>query len=96
MQSKVNYLLFYKGHGPTYVALLVYVDGIVIIGSLLHNITLVKDLLSVEFKLQDSGDLKHFMDLEIARSAKGIIFSQRKYAPDLIQDIGMLAAKPTH
>ena len=92
-QSKADYSLFHRGHGATYVALLVYVDDIVLTGASLSEITAVKEILSAQFKLKDLGNLKHFLGLEVARSTKGILISQRKYTLDLLQDTGMLAAK---
>ena len=44
----------------------------------------------------DLGDLKHFLGLEIARSTKGILVSQRKYTLDLLQETDVFAAKPTY
>lgn len=75
-------------------ALLVYVDDIVITGSSLDVINKLKESLSTQFRLKDLGTLKHFLGLEIARSPGGIVVSQRQYVLDLLQDAGMLASKP--
>lgn len=58
MQSKSDYSLFYKGFGSTYIALLVYVDDIVLTGASLDEINNVKTRLTNEFKLKDLGNLK--------------------------------------
>ncbi|KAL9811657.1 putative RNA-directed DNA polymerase [Arabidopsis thaliana] len=47
------------------------------------------------FKLRDLGELKYFLGLEIVRSDKGIHISQRKYALDLLDEIGQLGCKPS-
>lgn len=94
VQSKSDYSLFYKGSGDSYVALLVYVDDIIITGSNEKGITDLKQLLSNEFKLKDLGNLGYFLGLEIAKSTEGIFVSQRNYTLQLIEDVGLLGAKP--
>ena len=79
-QSKADYSLFYKGNGSSYVALLVYVDDIVITGASIEGINDLKQNLSQEFKLKDLGNLKMFLGIEVARSKTGISICQRKYA----------------
>ncbi|RVW56555.1 Retrovirus-related Pol polyprotein from transposon RE1 [Vitis vinifera] len=48
----------------------------------------------IEFKIKDLGNLKYFLGMEIARSKKGIVVSQRKYVLDLLNETGMLGCKP--
>nr|XP_016450036.1 PREDICTED: uncharacterized mitochondrial protein AtMg00810-like [Nicotiana tabacum] len=46
------------------------------------------------FKKKDLGDLKYFLGIEFARSKEGINMHQRKYALELISEVGLTAAKP--
>ena len=39
--------------------------------------------------------MKYFLDLEIARSSTGIMFSQQQYTLQLLEDMSFLASKPT-
>ncbi|XP_068498274.1 uncharacterized mitochondrial protein AtMg00810-like [Phaseolus vulgaris] len=74
--------------------LLVYVDDIILAGKSISDIEQVTRHLDKVFKVKDLGDLKFFLGLEIARSNKGIHVSQRKYALNIIYEVGLLAAKP--
>ena len=38
--------------------------------------------------------MKYFLGLDIAHSSSGIVFSQRHYTLQLLEDTGFLAAKP--
>ncbi|XP_060210330.1 uncharacterized mitochondrial protein AtMg00810-like [Lycium barbarum] len=44
--------------------------------------------------MKDLGELKYFLGIEFARSEKGILMHQSKYALDLISESGLSAAKP--
>jgi hypothetical protein len=90
IQSKADYTLFTWTQGSSFIALLVYVDDIVIAS----NDSVAVSQLIVKFKLKDLGPLKYFLGLEIARNKDGISLSQRKYALEILEDTGLLASKP--
>ncbi|XP_016648225.1 PREDICTED: uncharacterized mitochondrial protein AtMg00810-like [Prunus mume] len=50
--------------------------------------------LASEFKMKSLGDLKYFLEIEVARSKHGIFISERKYVLDLLVETGMLDYKP--
>lgn len=94
IQFQSDYTLFIKGSGQSFLALLVYVDDIIVAGPSLPLIRDFKVDLQSKFKLKDLGELKYFLGLEIARSTKGICLSQRNYTLHLLDDAGLLACKP--
>jgi len=61
----------------------------------MHEINIVKNSLNVTFKIKDLGKLKYFLGLEIAQTCEGIHLCQKKYALKILDDAGMLGAKPT-
>ena len=67
-QSKADYSLFTKKTPGSFIALLVYVDDILIASDNPKSVAELKILLDQQFKLKDLGDLKFFLGLEIARS----------------------------
>ncbi|CAM8880391.1 unnamed protein product [Rhodiola kirilowii] len=76
-------------------ALLVYVDDVIITGTSSAMIQTVKDFIHDLFKIKDLGHLKYFLGFEAARSDEGLFLNQRKYALDLIYEAGLLACKPS-
>ena len=94
LQSKVDYTLFTKQTGASFMELLVYVDDILIVNNDPQDVVDLKVVLDKQFKLKDLGNLKYFLGLEVARSEKGISLCQRKYALEVINDVGMLGCKP--
>jgi hypothetical protein len=86
--------VFYKHQGSCITILAFYVDDIVITGDDVKEIKKLKERLSRAFEVKDLGPLRYFLGIEIARSSKGIILSQRKYVLDLLSETGMLGCRP--
>ncbi|KAL0437101.1 UNVERIFIED_CONTAM: Retrovirus-related Pol polyprotein from transposon RE1 [Sesamum radiatum] len=74
-------------------ALMVYVDDILVTGPCLEDIDTVKDYLHNLFTIKDMGDARYFLGLEIARSSTGIYVAQTKYVLDIVSDAGLSRAK---
>ncbi|KAL2228848.1 UNVERIFIED_CONTAM: Retrovirus-related Pol polyprotein from transposon RE2 [Sesamum indicum] len=92
IQSVHDHCLFVKPSSSGLMALLVYVDDILIIRPSIADITQVKYLHQL-IHYQDLGDARYFLGLEIARSASGLYIAQTKYILDIVNDTGLLQAK---
>ena len=46
------------------------------------------------FTIKDLGELRYFLSIEISRSPTNITLQQRKYATDILLDMGLTACKP--
>ncbi|XP_042950416.1 uncharacterized mitochondrial protein AtMg00810-like [Carya illinoinensis] len=95
IQSRADYSLFTKKAGQSFVALLVYVDDIVVTSNDAQSIINLKNFLDAIFKIKDLGSLKYFLDLEVARNSNGIQVCQCKYALDILHDSCLLGCKPS-
>jgi hypothetical protein len=94
-QSQSNHTLFLKhSNEGKIIALIVYVDDIVVTGNDTVEMGKLKTYLAKEFEIKDFGNLRYFLGIEVARSKEGIFVSQRKYVLDLLVETGMLACKP--
>jgi hypothetical protein len=93
VQSKANYTLFTRSLPDSFIAILVYVDDIVVASDNSAVVSIFIHMLNDRFQLKDLGQLKYFLGLEIARSELGISVCQRKYALDILETTGLLASK---
>ncbi|RVW87743.1 Retrovirus-related Pol polyprotein from transposon RE1 [Vitis vinifera] len=83
-----------KSHVGKMAILIVYVDDIILSGNDMEELQNLKKYLSEEFEVKNLGNLKYFLGMEVTRSRKGIVVSQRKYILDLLKETGMLGCKP--
>jgi hypothetical protein len=65
------------------------VDGIIITGDDEAEIFRLKRCLSKAFEVKDLGQVKYFLGIEVARSARGIVLTPRKYVLDLLNETWM-------
>ncbi|GKG02664.1 ribonuclease H-like domain-containing protein, partial [Tanacetum coccineum] len=93
-QSKFDYSLYTKHRSGMFIALLMYVDDIVIIGSDVDGINEFKLFLSTKLLIKDLGSLKYFLGIEVIDNDLGLCMTQRKYCIELLHEYGLLAARP--
>lgn len=94
-ESYNDHTLFIKNSAGTYIAVLVYVDDIIIASNDDTAVDKLKSDLRSFFKLRDLGPMKYFLGLEIARSKQGITICQRKYILELLEETGKMACRPS-
>ncbi|KAK1414173.1 hypothetical protein QVD17_29914 [Tagetes erecta] len=93
-QSKADHSLFLFRTNEIFLAALIYVDDVIIVGNNATKIDETKAFLNNKFSIKDLGDLKYFLGIEVARTRDGLVLSQRKYALDILENSGMLGCRP--
>lgn len=93
-QSISDYSLFNKHTNISFIAVLVYVDDLLICESDTTQIADLKDMFSQSFHMKDLGQLKYFLGLELDKTTAGFFLSQHKYIKDLLSEFGLLAQYP--
>ncbi|KAL0744686.1 hypothetical protein Bca101_100787 [Brassica carinata] len=92
-KSELDHTLFTFTTPSGMIALLVYVDDIIITGSDKEGIIATKEFLKSMFEIKDLGEMKYFLGIEICRSKEGLFMSQRKYTLDLLKGAGAYGGK---
>ncbi|GJW59851.1 uncharacterized mitochondrial protein-like protein [Tanacetum coccineum] len=92
--SYANTSLFTFTKGTQYIALLIYVDDILLSENDKSLIQAIKQQLDQQFNIKDLGSLHYYLGIEIIQNSKGLVMSQRKYALDLLQCADALNLKP--
>lgn len=93
-QSKNDYSLFTKSEESSFIAALVYVDGILLTGDSLQLIEGTKAALHYKFTVKDLGIAKYFLAIELHTVAHSILLNQRKYIADIFHYTSLNHAVP--
>jgi hypothetical protein len=89
-----NNTLFTKQASTGLIVIPFYVDDLVLGETDDDEIQKISALLDAKFSNKDLGSLKYLLGFEVARTQAGISLCQRNNTLDLIQDAGLLGAKP--
>ncbi|WZY99772.1 hypothetical protein YC2023_072101 [Brassica napus] len=92
-KSELDHTLFTLTTPSGMIALLVYVDDIIITGSDKEGIIATKEFLKSMFEIKHLEEMKYFLGIEICRSKEGLFMSQRKYTLDLLKGAGAYGGK---
>ena len=68
-------------------------DDILITGSSIDEITILKQQLQSSFGIKDLGHLHYFLGFEVTRLPEGFSLSQRKFTQDLLHETGFISSK---
>ena len=75
-------------------ALLVYVDNIIITGAYSTFIDQLKQHLFAQYHMKDLGSPTYFLGLEVFSGPSGISLNENKYACDLVATAGLQDSPP--
>ncbi|XP_019241521.1 PREDICTED: uncharacterized protein LOC109221499 [Nicotiana attenuata] len=81
-------------NGTSLVYVAVYVDEVILTGTELEEIKLLKKFLHDSFKIKNLGRLQYFLGFEILYKDDGVIISQRKFVIDLLKKYNCLNCSP--
>ncbi|KAF5780569.1 putative RNA-directed DNA polymerase [Helianthus annuus] len=93
--SRADHSLFLYKDEDTFISILIYVDDVIIVGNNFAKIQEIKNCLHDRFSIKDLGQLKYFLGIEVARTSRGLVLSQRKYTLDILEDSGMEGCRPS-
>lgn len=89
-----DHCFFTRNANNVFLAVLVYVDDVLITGSSLVAIQDIKSSLYQKFTIKDMGAVHYFLGIEIHKTSAGTYLSQGKYIHDLLGEVGLLGIKP--
>nr|XP_016507955.1 PREDICTED: uncharacterized mitochondrial protein AtMg00810-like [Nicotiana tabacum] len=79
-----DYSFSVKKCGSSIVLIVVYVDGIILTGNDLDEISSLKAFLDSQFKIKDLGVLNYFLGIKVSYSFYGLLLHQKKFIRDLL------------
>lgn len=91
-----DHSLFVQNSDSSFLALLVYVDNIVLVSNKMDQVVAVKKHLHELFRIKYLRELKYFLGFEVACFKSPIHLSQKKFGLDLLKDSSFLESKPVN
>lgn len=93
-QSKADPCLYMRKLCGEWCYLLIYVDDVVVVVKSLESANHVKDIITAKFDLEDLGEIKFYLGMEVNKSADGFYqLCQSAYIERIASDFGLANAK---
>ena len=92
--SQSDNSLYTRNNATCTLAILLYVDDLIIGGVDLAAVQKTKSLLSNKFEMKDLGELHYFLGIEVIRTLDGMLLTQLHYELNLLSKFGMTECKP--
>lgn len=93
-QSKVDQCLYSKQIDGDWCYILIYVDDVIVACKSVKQSTEIENILSSKFEMQNLGNVKQYLGIEITRNADGIFeLCQAKYIDQIVSSFGLKDAK---
>ena len=94
-RCEANHYCYVKFFGNSYIILLLYVDDMLIVGSSIEGINILKKQLLKQFAIKDLGAVKQILGMRIIRDkANGTLkLSQSEYVKKVLNRFNMNEAK---
>jgi hypothetical protein len=92
VQSKVDYCFYTRAGGQE--AILVWVDDMVLKAATIEQMEVIKNELKERYELDDRGELKWFLGINIEHGQNSVKMHQGTYIEKLLHAYGMADAKP--
>lgn len=89
IQAKSDPSLFTQSRSHSFIAILVYVDDLIVTSNNMDSIQLLKQFLDDTFKIKDLGCLKYFLGIKACRTSEGLNLCQIKYTLDILKEAGL-------
>lgn len=94
IQSKADACLYLRKLNGDWSYLLIYVDDIVVVTKSIKSANQVKDIIASKFDLEDLGEIKFYLGMEISKSSDGFYqLCQSAYIDKVASDFGLADAK---
>ena len=86
--------IYYKSENGISTIICLYVDDLLIFGSNLHVVNVVKSVLCANFDMKDLGEANVILGIKITRSEKGISLDQSHYIEKILKKYNYFNCKP--
>lgn len=93
VQSLADPCLYVRIKGDEVIYILVYVDDLLVAGKTVNQVESIVKELNKHFLLNDLGNLKHYLGIQVKRSKKVFSICQENYIEKVLRDTGLQDAK---
>lgn len=81
-------------HGTAFLAVIVYVVNVLMVGNSLSTVEIVKQSIHDDFTIKDLGEIRFFLGIEVCCTSTGFMISQHNFLLDFLRDTGLSGSKP--